>query len=180
MSTFWIYDIKQLFSYNCLQDTEFENYDFPRKLNCLSQLIIVIWFFLFLSKYKYSSEFLIIFLSFIIINYYINTQKKMYRENYIPQSPPSTCYSTDLSITGPGISNVTYFDKDIYAIQLNTDPYTKNNTYSGNYASTIPLKDWDKIPKQQDLRIQTLGQDRLYNDELPSYFDGDFYSTNFA
>jgi hypothetical protein len=176
MSTFWIYDITQLFK---TDEPNTAPVPIEHKLNRLSQCILVAWAVLFLLKYKYANEFLIIFLSFIIIHYYINTTDKntMMRENYIP---PSTCYSTDLSITGPNVPNVTYFDKDIYAIEMVNNNSTQLDSFSNTYARTIPLKDWKQIPNQQDLRIQTPGMDRLYNQEVPAFFDKDYYSTNFA
>lgn len=60
--------------------------------------------------------------------------------------------------------------------------YIQRNSMKENYTNcdTLPIEDWVKIPKGNDLRIQTQSQYRFCNDAKDIYYDNRMFSTNQA
>lgn len=54
------------------------------------------------------------------------------------------------------------------------------NNIQENYDTTLPLKDWKKIPQGNNLKIQSPTQYRFCNDARPIIPDQSYYSTNKA
>jgi hypothetical protein len=69
MPNFWLEDVKHFFS--SIQVLPMGNMTMEEQLNALSRLILIIFVVMLLLNFKYSVQFLVISLSFIIIVYYI-------------------------------------------------------------------------------------------------------------
>ena len=73
MSTFWLEDIKSLFT--APEVVPMGNMSLQEQMNAMTRLVLILFAIMLLLNFKYSTEFLVISMAFIIIIYYIQRKK---------------------------------------------------------------------------------------------------------
>lgn len=171
MTLFWINNPCLLISGYTLNPQSLEE-----KFNTLTQLVFIIWIILMLMGYKDHDVFLLSCLVFIIIIYTIIKKEEMYqpKNKYLKENIKEN-YT---EIGGGGFNLPDTIPNYMYYPNSAAPPTKRFNAECQN--ATLPLEDWNTLPKGNDLKFNSPSQYRFCLDSRPSGTDQSFYSTNQA